>query len=58
MVELLAKEKGWGWWRKRCETSQAKQFLATFHASPLPPDDRGDRSALAMLEAIHAPVIV
>ena len=45
-MELLAKEKGWGWWRKRCETQRAKQLLGTFHASPLPPDDRGDRWAV------------
>ncbi len=43
VVELLAKEKGWGWWQRRCETQRAKQLLGTFHASPLPPDPRGDR---------------
>lgn len=45
VLELLAKEKRWGWWRTRCETQRATQLLGTFHASPLPPDDRGDRWA-------------
>eukprot|EP00887_Chlorella_sp_A99_P002318 scaffold10.g2318.t1 len=36
VVELLAKEKGWGWWRKRKELARAQAFLSTFDAPPGP----------------------
>ncbi len=54
VVELLAKEKGWGWWQRRCETQRAKQLLGTFHASPLPPDPRGDRCTCFLTTATRS----
>lgn len=36
VVQLLAKEKGWGWWRKRKELARAQAFLSTFDAPPGP----------------------
>jgi hypothetical protein len=33
VVELMAAEKGWGWWRRRKELQRAEAFLKTFTAS-------------------------
>eukprot|EP00884_Botryococcus_braunii_P011342 jgi/Botrbrau1/20208/Bobra.31_1s0005.1 len=34
VVALLAKEKGWSWWRTWREESRAKAYLKTFHGKP------------------------
>ncbi len=32
VIELMAKEKRWGWWRRSREASRTKQFLTSFEA--------------------------
>ena len=36
IVELMAKEKGWWWGRRRAETKRAQDYLATFQSRPEP----------------------
>ena len=38
ILNLMAQEKGWWWFRKRAELKRARQYLATFQATPEIPD--------------------
>ena len=51
-MDLLAKEKGWGWWRKRAERARAQAYLATFHATLAPPPPPPRKA----VEDVNAPV--
>lgn len=35
VIELMGKEKRWGWWRRSREASRTKQFLAAFGGGAL-----------------------
>ena len=37
ILDLMAEEKGWWWPRRRAELKKARQYLATFHATPEAP---------------------
>lgn len=58
VVELLAAEKGWGWWRRRKELARALDFLQAFKATPAPPGGvpSGGPPPEEVAEAEQAPV--
>ncbi len=58
VVELLAAEKGWGWWRRRKELARALDFLQTFKATPATPGGvpSGGPPPEEVAEAEHATV--